>query len=77
MDVMRVPLHHQSDLVSSPIVVGVRSSLPVNGASLILGNDLAESKVQANLKIVNSMWQALSPSPIVDGPSDIFFRLVR
>ncbi|KAI2655642.1 Transposon Ty3-I Gag-Pol polyprotein [Labeo rohita] len=45
---VRVPLHTvflTSDLVSGPVKVGVRSRLPVEGVSLILGNDLAGGKV--------------------------------
>lgn len=43
MDVLRVPLHQihlQSDLISGPVVVGVRPNLPVKRVSLILSNDL-------------------------------------
>lgn len=35
----------KSDLVSGSIVIGVRPSLPVEGVSFILGNDLAGGKV--------------------------------
>ena len=43
-----VSLHHinlKSDLVSGQVVVGVRPTLPVEGVSLLLGNDLACDKV--------------------------------
>ena len=46
-----VPLHRvflQSDLVSGPIIVGVRPTLPVEGVSLLLGNNLAGSKVMVD-----------------------------
>ena len=46
-----VPLHRvflQSDFVSGPIIVGVRPTLPVEGVSLLLGNDLAGSKVMVD-----------------------------
>ena len=46
-----VPLHHinlKSDLVSGQVVVGVRPTLPVEGISLLLGNDLAGDKVIMN-----------------------------
>ena len=49
--VVKVPLHvvHlSSDLVSGPVTVGVRPSLPVEGVSLLLGNDLAGEKVVVN-----------------------------
>jgi len=35
----------QSDLVSGPVSVGVRSSLPVKEVDFILGNDLAGDKL--------------------------------
>ncbi|XP_065917657.1 uncharacterized protein [Dysidea avara] len=46
-----VPLHRvflKSDLVSGPILVGVQSTLPVEGVSLLLGNDLAGAKVMVD-----------------------------
>ena len=46
-----VPLHQvhlKSDLVSGPVSVGVRSTLPVEGVQLLLGNDLAGDKVKIN-----------------------------
>lgn len=46
-----VPLHRvflKSGLVSGPVVVGVQPKLPVEGVSLLLGNDLAGSKVMVD-----------------------------
>ena len=46
-----VPLHNinlECDLVVGPITIGVRPQLPVKGVSVILGNDLAGSKVTTN-----------------------------
>jgi len=46
---MQMPLHQvelSSDMVSAPIVVGLRPSLPVQGTSLILGNDVAGGRVE-------------------------------
>ena len=46
-----VPLHHvhlMSDLVTGPVSVGIKSSLPFNGVHLLLGNDLAGDKVKVN-----------------------------
>jgi len=46
--VIKAPLHKvhiQSDLVTGPVVVGVRPSLPVEGIAMLLGNDLAGEKV--------------------------------
>ena len=45
---VNVPLHKlnlKSDLVSGVVTVGVRPSLPVEGVSFLLGNDLAGGKV--------------------------------
>lgn len=43
-----VPLHRiylKSDLITGSVVVGVRPSLPVDGVTMLLGNDLARNKV--------------------------------
>ena len=48
---VQVPLHNlelSPEIVSGSIVVGLRPSLPVPGASLILRNDIAGGKVEAN-----------------------------
>ncbi len=45
------PLHRvflSSDHVSGPVTVGIQASLPVEGIDLLLGNDLAGSKVFLN-----------------------------
>ncbi len=45
---VKLPLHTvclTSDLVSGVVELGVRSELPVEGVSLVLGNDLAGGKV--------------------------------
>ena len=34
-------VHIESDLVTGPVIVGIRPSLPIKGISMILGNDLA------------------------------------
>lgn len=42
------PLHYihlESDLVTGPVIVGVRSCFPIEGVDLILGNDLAGGSV--------------------------------
>ena len=38
----------QSDLVSGYVAVGIRPTLPVDGVSLLLGNDLTGEKVIVN-----------------------------
>lgn len=73
LGVLRVPLHQihlQSDLISDPIVVGVRPSLPVKGVSLILSNALVCGKVQPHLLIISDTEQVLCSPSTVDGPSD-------
>ena len=48
MGVLEVPLHEvniKSSLINGNIVIGMRPSLPVDGISLILGNDLAGERV--------------------------------
>ena len=51
-----VPLHTVflcCDLVTGPVVVGTRPSLPVQGISLLLGNDLAGSRVTSDLSVTS------------------------
>ena len=46
-----IPLHNaylSSDLVSGHVVVGILPPLPFDGVHLLLGNDLAGSKVEVN-----------------------------
>ena len=55
MGVLEVPLHEvniKSSLVNGNIVIGMRPSLPVEGISLILGNDLAGEKVMVDPRVV-------------------------
>ena len=58
MQVLSAPLHWlmlHCSLVQGEVAMGVRPALPVPGISVILGNDLAGSKV----------WSDVSPSPVV------------
>ena len=55
MGVLEVPLHEvniKSSLINGNIVIGTRPSLPVEGISLILGNDLAGEKVMVDPRVV-------------------------
>ena len=55
MGVLEVPLHEvniNSSLIKGNIVIGMRPSLPVEGISLILGNDLAGEKVMVDPRVV-------------------------
>ena len=51
-----VPLHRvnlKSELVNGPVTVGVVSSLPIEGVTFLLGNDLAGDKVCASPHVSN------------------------
>ena len=55
MGVLEVPLHEvniKSSLINGNIVIGMRPSLPVEGISVILGNDLAGEKVMVDPRVV-------------------------
>ena len=50
-----VPLHSvnlECDLVVGPVTIGVRPQLPVKGVAVILGNDLAGSKVTTSNNLI-------------------------
>ena len=51
----------KSDLVTGPVVVGVAPTLPVEGVSLFLGNDLAGEKVIADPIVSNQPISAEEP----------------
>ena len=70
-----VPLHHidlQSDLVSGPVTVGVRSSLPIEGVHLILGNDLAGDKVVVNPVVTEKPEVGAVIDPIEEEIPDLY-----
>ena len=55
MGVLEVPLHEVNirfNLINGNIVIGMRPSLPVEGISLILGNDLAGGRVMVDPRVV-------------------------
>ena len=55
MGILEVPLHEvniKSSLINGNIVIGMRPSLPVEGISLILGNDLVGEKVMVDPRVV-------------------------
>ncbi len=61
-----VPLHTillKSDLISGPVSIGVRAQLPVEGVEMILGNDLAGTKVFP--------YPIVSAEPDVSGQDDV------
>ena len=52
-----VPLHNvnlECDLVFGPVTIGVRPQLPVKGVAVILGNDLAGSRVTTNNDLIST-----------------------
>ena len=74
MGILEIPLHEvniKSSLINGNIVIGMRPSLPVEGISLILGNDLAGDKVMVDPRVVEKprderkqrSWQKSSQVP--------------
>lgn len=66
MQYVGVPLHHiflDSDLVKGRVVVGVSPQFPIDGVSLILGNDLAGGKVLLNPEV--------TAVPLAKNPDDL------
>ena len=64
-DFIPIPLHNvymSSDFVSGHVVLGILSSLPFDGVQLLLGNDLAGSKVEVNPLVTDK--------PVVDPNTD-------
>lgn len=64
-----VPLHNiklQSKLVSGEVQIGIIDSLPFDGIHLILGNDLAGSKVNVDPILSDKPIISQSPDPIED-----------
>ena len=58
MGVLEVPLHEvniKSSLINGNIVIRMRPSLPVEGISLILGNDLAGERVMVDPRVVENL----------------------
>ena len=52
MDVLEVPLHEVNIKSNGNVVIGLRPSLPVEGISLILRNDLAGEEVMVDPRVV-------------------------
>lgn len=75
MGFVKVPLHRvhlQSDLVSDFVKVGVRSSLPMQGISFILGNDLAGGKVMSSLEVLEKPILCSSPDDLSQVYPNVF-----
>ena len=72
---VNVPLHNiylSSDLVSGPVAVGIRPSLPFKGVHLLLGNDLAGDKVVVNPLLTNTPFEDQLPDPIEQEIPDLY-----
>ena len=72
---VNVPLHNiylSSDLVSGPVAVGIRPSLPFKGVHLLLGNDLAGDKVVVNPLLTNTSCEDQLPDPIEQEIPDLY-----
>lgn len=66
---VNVPLHRihlNSELVSGSVIVGVVSDLPVDGVSLLLGNDLAGERV----KVSDEPRLTANPDPAADSGTE-------
>ena len=53
---VEVPLHHinlTSELITGPVIVGVKPTLPFDGISVIIGNDLAKGRVKPELIVTH------------------------
>ena len=46
-------IHIDSDLVTGPVIVGIRPTLPIKSISMILGNDLAEEGIRPDPIVTN------------------------
>lgn len=75
MGIVNVPLHRvhlQCDLITGFVKVGVRSSLPVNGVDIILGNDLAGGKVMPVVEVLDSPTVSSSPDIFTKNYPEVF-----
>ena len=68
-DYTPVPLHNvylSSNVVSGPVTLGIRSSLPFEGVHLLLGNDLAGDKVVVSPIIYDKPCFDQVPDPMTN-----------
>ena len=73
--IVNVPLHHvflTSDLVSGPVIVGVCSSLPIDGVYFLLGNDLAGGKIVPSPVITDTPKIEEVIDPILEEIPDLY-----
>ena len=65
MGSIEVPLHRiqlKSELVSGPVVVGIKSTLPFDGITMLIGNDLAGGKVKPDPIVAREPVVSETPS---------------
>lgn len=70
LQTLSVPLHRvklTSELVCGEVTLGVRPYLPVDGVMIILGNNLAGSR----------LWQDVIPPPVVVYTVDLKKNLIH
>ena len=70
-----VPLHKvflRCSLKTGPVVIGVRSSLPVRGITVLLGNDLAGGRVIANPKVSDKLQMLTDDDGTTKHLSELF-----
>ncbi len=60
-------IHLESDLVSGPVTVGLQATLPVEGVSFVIGNDLAGGQVSGNPMVVKKSSMENNTTPVRDG----------
>ncbi|KAL1266443.1 hypothetical protein QQF64_002118 [Cirrhinus molitorella] len=75
MQVVPVPLHRvhlDCTLVTGFVRVGIRSSLPVNGITFILGNDLAGGNVVPALEVSDIPSACFPPNDVAYSHPDVF-----
>ena len=72
---VNIPLHHvnlSSDLVTGPVVIGIKPSLPFKGVHLLLGNDLAGDKVVVNPLVTDTPNIGQTDDPIEQEIPDLY-----
>ena len=75
MGVLEVPLHEvniKSSLINGNIVIGMRPFLPVEGISLILGNDFAGERVMVDPRVVEKPRDDEKTDRLAEKFPDIF-----
>ena len=75
VDYSSIPLHNvylASKLVSGPVKVGIKPSLPFKGISLLLGNDLAGGKVVSDPILIDKPCLDQSPDPIEEEIPELY-----